>query len=350
MARKCENCDIKMPAFRPRMRDDDGRLLCAGCHPDGMGGEGRPVGHHGQKLAWGSGSGGSILAGDDPEPLSDDDLEEALRNGMFEGDEALEPWVDEAISRGLNLHGRDRQLAESAGMDHHTWWEQGWPKRNRDIGRLSWEAKLAPGACPRCYGRGRVGMGGGAIRCLRCKGSGKAPKTGSLQFEAHDSGDGETIYHCPFCGGGSVVGRSDGTVECDFCQTAFTVQVQPMKSGQPQTFNGQPLDMPGMPGAQGDGMQSKEPGAAPEAADVDDEFAVIDEAQPSPVGGGGGGAPPADPNLEIEVISSRYYLTEEGVLDGGSFMKHLALRYADDRSEVLDDIRAENRGDPSRRP
>jgi hypothetical protein len=66
---------------------------------------------------------------------------------------------------------------------------------------------------------------------------------------AHDSGDGETIYHCPFCGSGQVIARSDGTVECEFCHTAFTVQVQPEMPAFPQTINGMPVDVPGMPGA-----------------------------------------------------------------------------------------------------
>jgi hypothetical protein len=59
---------------------------------------------------------------------------------------------------------------------------------------------------------------------------------------AHDSGDGQTIYHCPFCGSGQVLARSDRTIECEFCHTAFTVQVQPEFSAFPQTVNGQPME------------------------------------------------------------------------------------------------------------
>jgi hypothetical protein len=69
-----------------------------------------------------------------------------------------------------------------------------------------------------------------------------------LRTVAHDSGDGETIYHCPFCGGGQVTGRSDGTVECGYCQTHFTVQVQPSHPGMPQTIDGKPHENPEMPG------------------------------------------------------------------------------------------------------
>jgi hypothetical protein len=66
--------------------------------------------------------------------------------------------------------------------------------------------------------------------------------------EAHDSGDGQTVFHCPFCGSGQVLARSDRTIECEFCHTAFTVQVQPEFAAFPQTVDGQPMDVPGMPG------------------------------------------------------------------------------------------------------
>ena len=39
---------------------------------------------------------------------------------------------------------------------------------------------------------------------------------GALIKVAHQSGDGVTIYHCPFCGSGQVIAGSDGTVSCDF--------------------------------------------------------------------------------------------------------------------------------------
>lgn len=69
---------------------------------------------------------------------------------------------------------------------------------------------------------------------------------------AHDSGDGETLYHCPFCGAGQLTGRSDGTAECGFCGTTFTVQVQPKHNTMPQTIDGVPQQMPDMPGGPGE--------------------------------------------------------------------------------------------------
>lgn len=87
----------------------------------------------------------------------------------------------------------------------------------------------------------------------------------SLQTVAHDAGDGETINHCPFCGSGNVVARSDGSAECGHCDAVFTCQVQPQHPYTPQTVNGQPYDNPDLPGqvtvpGEGEGA----PGAPPE--------------------------------------------------------------------------------------
>lgn len=61
---------------------------------------------------------------------------------------------------------------------------------------------------------------------------------------AHDPGDPLITSHCPFCGSGQVVGRSDGTIECDFCGQNYIVRVQPAFPGMPQ--------MPGPGGAASD--------------------------------------------------------------------------------------------------
>jgi hypothetical protein len=62
--------------------------------------------------------------------------------------------------------------------------------------------------------------------------------------EAHDSGDRTKLQHCPFCGSGQIVGRSDGTAHCDFCGQTFTVHQQPDFSASPQTEN--PEEAPGV--------------------------------------------------------------------------------------------------------
>jgi hypothetical protein len=51
---------------------------------------------------------------------------------------------------------------------------------------------------------------------------------------AHDPGDMQITSHCPFCGSGQVIGRSDGNIECEFCGMAYLVRVQPAFTGMPQ--------------------------------------------------------------------------------------------------------------------
>lgn len=90
--------------------------------------------------------------------------------------------------------------------------------------------------------------------------------------EAHQSGDGVTIAHCPFCGSGQVIGRSDGNVECQFCNQAFMVRVQPMYSAFPQSVDGMPVQIPGMPAPDpAMGMDPAAGGDMPPGADGDDE-------------------------------------------------------------------------------
>ena len=259
MARRCEQCDIKVPAYRPRRRAADGRLLCDGCHPDGKGGEGRPVGYHGSRTA---------------------KNETCVLCGEF-----IEP--DQLVLDG-----------------------EGWPQPMHR-------------SC-----------------------ADNIDLYANLRTVAHDSGDGETIYHCPFCGGGQVTGRSDGTAECDFCQTAFTVQVQPKQTGQPQTnpLTGEPLDMPGMPGdpnapAETPPGQEAAPGEPPQPAgqpaDINAEFSVL-------LGEGGAGGQ--------QVAAGRYYLGADGLpRDEDTFVRHLAVLHAEDRDAVLSTLRAEkSRGGGSR--
>lgn len=74
--------------------------------------------------------------------------------------------------------------------------------------------------------------------------------TEAIERVAHDGGDNAIINHCPFCGSGAVVGRSDGSAQCGFCHTTFTVQVQPQYPNAPQTIDGNPNQIPGMPGEQ----------------------------------------------------------------------------------------------------
>ena len=58
--------------------------------------------------------------------------------------------------------------------------------------------------------------------------------TASLTKHAHDPGDPQVASHCPFCGSGAIVGRSDGTIACDMCGMNFLIRVQPAYPGMPQ--------------------------------------------------------------------------------------------------------------------
>lgn len=225
--RTCQQCKIKMPPFAPRTRHPEtGALVCNGCHPDKPGSEGRPVGHH-----------GSI------ETLSCAACSAPMGDAGLIRIAGLLRCADGCKTAGIT------PAPDAAG--HSFGGEDPNEKDYED--------------CPRCEGTGFKPSTSGATdrTCGECNGRGEVKtgsrKTtapcgqmalGSLKKQAHDSGDGQTIYHCPFCGAGQTVARSDGTVECGFCQTHFTVQVQPEHASMPQTdpATGQPLNMPGMPG------------------------------------------------------------------------------------------------------
>jgi len=71
---------------------------------------------------------------------------------------------------------------------------------------------------------------------------------------AHESPDDTVAAHCCFCGSGQLVGLSDGSIECGYCQRVFTVRIQPTFAAMPQTTTGLPPDPgvmapPGPPGA-----------------------------------------------------------------------------------------------------
>jgi hypothetical protein len=106
---------------------------------------------------------------------------------------------------------------------------------------------------------------------------------------AHESGDGITIAHCPFCGSGQVIGRSDGNTECSFCNSAFLVRVQPMFSAFPQSIDGMPVQIPGMPAptpGMPPGADQGDPGAMPPGADGENPAEGGEDGGAPPFGGG----------------------------------------------------------------
>jgi hypothetical protein len=155
------------------------------------------------------------------------------------------------------------------------------------------------------------------------------------------------VQNCPFCGSGQVIARSDGTCECEFCSTAFTVQVQPKLPAFPRTIDGQPIDVPGMPnGGQdanvppggvpgdpavsGDDAAPVDPNADPDAA-PDDNSGDSDDSDSS-----SGGKPPW-------LKSSLLLRTEAGYrLNEDQYIRRLALRHSHNQRAVLERIRHEN--------
>lgn len=170
-------------------------------------------------------------------------------------------------------------------------------------------------------------------------------RTATLRKQAHDSGDGETIFHCPFCGSGDVVGGQDGTCSCGFCNKAFTVQVQPKFKNMPQTVNGQPYNIPGMPGGGPDAGVTDMP-VPPDAQPMGD--APIDDADagaPAPQDDAGGPPQSTDkPPWMKPSQATGVLVVDTGVaLPAASAMRRLALRHADDPEAVLEDVRRSNR-------
>lgn len=172
----------------------------------------------------------------------------------------------------------------------------------------------------------------------------------AMRKHAHDSGDGETIYHCPFCGSGQVIARSDRTIECEFCHTCFTVQVQPEFSAFPQTIDGQPVQVPGMPGQIDESAEQMPPGAAPD----EDEGAMAPGGEPeSPddqdteAGDDSTGGNPFTSKRVTAVpfgIGRTEFLVAQGrKITTKDYLAHLAIATSPDREQTLDQVRRSRR-------
>ena len=165
----------------------------------------------------------------------------------------------------------------------------------------------------------------------------------AAQPAAQPQAQEQTLHHCPYCGSGNVTGRSDGTVECGFCQSIFKVFAQPTHPYMPQTINGQPFEVPGSPRRSDDpvptaGGPVPEPGAGPLPEDPAatgglERFRV--DAAPA------GGAPTA--GLERFRAGLRYVTAKGVALPADSYLAHLAIEHADDREAVIAQVR-EGRG------
>jgi hypothetical protein len=155
---------------------------------------------------------------------------------------------------------------------------------------------------------------------------------------AHDSGDGQTIYHCPFCGSGQVLARSDRTIECEFCHTAFTVQVQPEFSAFPQTVDGQSMEVPGMPGQVDDGAPV-DPNA------VGEDGSVMDQGDPMAADAEAADGEEEDPEedgaeADNPFVSSMHRTAAGAWLDEENYLAHLAIKHSPDPQATAAAVKA----------
>ena len=155
--------------------------------------------------------------------------------------------------------------------------------------------------------------------------------------------------NCPFCGSGQVIARSDGTVNCGFCNSTFTVQIQPEFSAYPQTIDGVPVQIPGMPadtaepaaGAAGFPPSSDQDGAEDADGDgVPDQDA--DNADDND-GDDGDDGDSAGKSLPPFMKKSSAYHADGYVLDKKSYIQRLAFQYFGSEA-VLTKVREENSG------
>ena len=437
MGRTCDKCGSRMGPFIPRVRLEDGSQVCKGCAnrhdtpaPKTAGKNPMlcPEGHE----FYAEGYSATCPKCGKPASL---DVEEINGLGLFlqQRKEAGIPdhYRVLVLDRGEEVpivvwSGHDPSACMTKAMEEHADPDSVHVYIDRLIGamgqyRIIWQdgqitenfqrseaSGTTYATCPECsrdvpvrggfFAQHQKGKQG------RCPGSGKpAPKqTEAARKVAHDSGDGETIFHCPFCGAGQVVARSDGTAECGFCQTAFTVQVQPNMAAVPQTIDGVPHVHPDMPGsdpgtvpdetapeeqAQETALTPQEQqdqggifasrrmagtfdldGYAPEVGDHvyrgDSPVATITRIYGRYEDGWSVGT---SPDLQLipgdgvvvylagihsnsriwkaisgKSASRRYFLTESSVaLPEDAYIRHLAIKHADDRQAVIAAVRAE---------
>lgn len=202
--------------------------------------------------------------------------------------------------------------------------------------------KVAPGT-PRTRVNGQMLCGS----CVAQPQQKEASMTqSSLWKVAHDSGDGETIYHCFSCGSGKVIARSDRSTECMYCGAVFTVQVQPQFAAFPQTINGMPTPVPGMPGQIDSGGGMPPPGgdpmdpnapADPNAMGEDGTFPPGDDEDGDEGGddeedSGDGGPPWAKKSIRTSLGHT---------LHPDDFVRHLAIRHSVDPRAMAGLVKAE---------
>jgi len=184
------------------------------------------------------------------------------------------------------------------------------------------------------------------------------PRGGVGQRTAHDPGDPLVTSHCPFCGSGQVLGRSDGTIGCDFCGQNYIVRVQPAFPGMPQMpmGPGAPSDVgpdgglldPGMVGPDGMPADGEGPPPGDAAAEGGPEGSPPDGEELPPGDDGGDDDTPFPPKKDKnsgkggnKKESARFRGFEGQSLTEGQLVRHLAVRLSGADPRVMARLRAE---------
>jgi hypothetical protein len=178
---------------------------------------------------------------------------------------------------------------------------------------------------------------------------GKAFENSDIAKQAHGFAQTDTVKHCPFCGSGDVWGGSDGTITCEFCDATFNVSVEPSFPSAPGSIDGNPLNMGGDPDPMGqadggdgfagaEGVAAGQQGPPPGEEEGGNPFADGEEGEPDDEEDEepeeGGGPPPFPPK------GSSLYRTDRGdPLPEPLYLKHLAIRHAQDRRQLLGEMR-----------
>lgn len=160
------------------------------------------------------------------------------------------------------------------------------------------------------------------------------------------------VMNCPFCGSGQVVGRSDGTIMCDFCGQAYIVRVQPAFPGMPQMPAG-----PGAPSDVGPDGGMIPPGAVgPDGMPMDPGMEEDDEDAGSPDGDDGappsggpppGGGKPGDSGSGKKPPKGKKESAYRGfdgqALNEDQYVRHLAVALSGAHPAVMAALRADAR-------
>lgn len=136
-----------------------------------------------------------------------------------------------------------------------------------------------------------------------------------IRTEGHVYSDESVIGHCVFCGSGDVVGRSDGSVECQLCHRGFVVMEQPLHAAQPAPdYQSMAIDGTGL----NDTTASDPIEEAPAFAPPPQPTAPTPQAQ----------QPPQDDQQPPPKTSALRYRTASGhPLSREDFVRHVAIRF-----------------------